>query len=103
MGATVNEDRFGTCAVTLSPAQVAAQSTSEQTFKVKGLKVTDAVMVIKPTHTAGVMPVHARVSAPDTLAITFSNPTGGALTPAAGESYLVHWFRAENVTNAVNP
>lgn len=102
MGAMITEDRHGTVAITISPAQVSANTTAEQTFTVKGLKVTDAVLVNKPSHQAGIMPVHARVSAPDTVAITFANNTAGALTPTASETYYVHWFRAEKITTAVN-
>lgn len=102
MGATINEDRFGTVSLTLSPAQVAQATTAEQTFTCKGLKVTDAVIVNKAGHDAGVMPIHARCSAADTLAITFANTTAGALTPTAAQTYYVHWFRAEKITSAVN-
>ena len=63
MGAQLQEARFGAIKATLSPAAVPAQSTAEQVFPCKGLKPTDLVFVVKPSHTAGVMPVHARCSA----------------------------------------
>lgn len=68
----------------LTPAQVAAASAAEQTFTVAGVKVGDNVSVTPPGITAGVAPVTARVTAADTIGVTFVNPTAGALTPAAG-------------------
>jgi hypothetical protein len=74
-------------AVALTPAQVAANTTAEQTFPVPGLQVGDFVEVNKPTNQAGLGVVNARVSAANTLAITFSNNTGAGITPTAAESY----------------
>lgn len=73
----------------LSPAAVAANTTAEQTFTVTGLDVTDTVSVNKPTAQAGLGIVGARVSAANTLAITFSNNTAAAITPTAAEAYRV--------------
>ena len=79
---------------TLSPAQVAANTTAEQTLIVTGLKASDTVLsVVKPTADAGLGIVGARISADDTLAITFANVTAGALTPTASEDYLVMVMR----------
>lgn len=82
-------------AVTLSPAQVAINTTAEQTFTLNGLKIGDLVNVNKPTAQAGLGIVGARVSAANTLAITFANVTAGAITPTASESYLVDVIRPE--------
>jgi hypothetical protein len=82
--------------VTLSPAQVAVNTTAEQTFTVRGLRTTDIVTVQKPTAQAGLGIVGARVSAPDTLAITFSNNTSGAITPTASQLYYVRVTRPSN-------
>lgn len=75
---------------TLDPASVAANTTAEQTFTVTGLDASrDVVLnVVKPTNTAGLSIVNARISADNTLAITFGNHTAGALDPAA-EDYLI--------------
>lgn len=81
--------------VTLTPAQVAINTTAEQTFTLNGLKVGDLVNVNKPTAQAGLGIVGARVSAANTLAITFSNNTAGAITPTAAEVYLVDVVRPE--------
>ncbi len=73
--------------VKLSPAIVAANTTAEQTFTVPGLLLGDNVQVSKPTTQAGLGIVNARVSAPNTLAIAFSNNTGAGITPTAAEIY----------------
>ena len=70
-------------------AQVNTITTSEQTVTVPGLEVGDFVSVVKPTHQAGLGVVNARVSAKNTLAITFVNPTAAGITPTASEIYLV--------------
>lgn len=76
-------------AVALTPAQVAANTTAEQTFNVPGLQVGDFVEVNKATTQAGLGLANFRVSAANTLAIAFSNNTAAGITPTAGESYQV--------------
>ncbi|CAB4121127.1 hypothetical protein UFOVP154_30 [uncultured Caudovirales phage] len=75
--------------VTLSPATVATTTSAEQTFTVQGLRLHDFVWVNKPTTQAGLCIVGARVSAADTLAITFANVTSGTLTPTGSQVYTV--------------
>ncbi len=77
----------------LTPASVPANNTGVQTFTVNGLTTADKVMVNGPGITVGVVPAQARVSAANTLEITFANLTGGPLTPAAG-TYLVLAIRS---------
>lgn len=77
----------------INPASVAAATSAEQTFTLAGLTTADKVFVIKPTATAGLGIVNARVSAADTLAITFMNATAGAVD-AASETYTVVAFRS---------
>lgn len=77
----------------LTPASVPANSTSEQSFTVTGLSTNDLVWLNGPAPTAGVVPVHTRVSAADTIRIVFANVTAGALTPASG-TYLVLAIRS---------
>lgn len=79
---------------TLDPASIAANTTAEQTFTVVGLTTLDIVHVNKPTNTAGVGIVNTRVSAVDTLAITFINTTAGAIDPAS-ETYNIIAFRQD--------
>ena len=94
MGAMINEDRFGVAAITLDVASVAANTSAEQTFSVKGLRPGDFVHVNKPSLHAGLVVSTARVSAADTLAITFGNTTAAPIDPAA-EPYLLFYFRPE--------
>lgn len=74
---------------TLDVASVASATTAEQTFTVTGLQAGSAVFVNKPDLDAGLGIANARVSAADTIAITFVNATAGAIDPAAGEVYLI--------------
>lgn len=101
MGVMLNEDRFGVISQSINVASVAANTTAEQTFTVPGLKTSDMVFVNKPSVSAGLGIVNARVSAADTLAISFVNATAAAIDPAA-ETYLIFWFRPEKTGSAVN-
>lgn len=84
---------------TLTPAQVNTVTAPEQTFTVNGLLVGDFVQVQKPTAQAGLGIAGSRVTAANTLGITFVNPTAGNITPTAGETYLIKVTRAENPQN----
>lgn len=77
---------------TINPAAVGAATSAEQTFTVTGLAVGDIPVVVKPTGTAGVGIVGARVSAANTLALTFMNATAGSVDPAS-ETYTILAFR----------
>lgn len=77
----------------LDVASVAINTTAEQTFTVTGLTTADKVFVNKPSLTAGLGVVNARVSAANTLAITFVNATGTAIDPAA-ETYAIVALRS---------
>ena len=70
--------------VTLTPVSVAANTTAEQTFTVAGLTSGQPV-IVNPTSNvsqlAGVGIAGARVSATNTLALTFINATSAAITP----------------------
>ena len=93
-----NAQSINVVSVTFNPASVAAATTAEQTVTVTGLKTTDLVFVRKPTLTAGLGIAGARVSAADTLAITFVNATAGALDPGS-EVYQVLVVRPEGDTS----
>lgn len=71
----------------LSPAEVAANTSAEEAFSVPGVAVGDVVQVNKPTAQAGLGIGNARVSAEDTVAITFMNATAAPITPTAAETY----------------
>ncbi len=92
-----NATDFKVLSVTLSPAQVSANPTAEQTFTVNGVQANDVVLSInKPTAQAGLGIVGWRVSAANTVGITFSNNTGGGITPTASQAYKIVVIRPEN-------
>jgi len=72
----------------LTPASVAANTTAEQTFTVTNLNTNDLVFVNKPSLNAGLGIVNTRVSATNTLAITYINATGSPIVPTA-ETYKI--------------
>jgi hypothetical protein len=80
-------------APSITPASVAAATVAEQTFTVSGLTTADKVIVNPPSISNATGIAGARVSAADTLAIRFVNPTAGALTPTSG-TYTVLAFRS---------
>ena len=90
-------NEFGVYIVSASitPAATATITCAEQTFTVTGAKVGDFVMVNPPSITAGVSLTCARVSAANTVALTFCNPTAGSLTAPAG-TYVFKFSRPES-------
>jgi len=102
MGVQMHEDRYGVVAVSLTPAGTAAGPlTASQTFTVPGLKTSDMVRVDPPSTTAGLAIVGSRVSAVNTLQLTFGNFSTGPLTSASG-TYNVFVFRPEAVRTSVS-
>jgi hypothetical protein len=81
-------------APSLTPVQVAANTSAEQTFTVTGLSTADKVFINKPAAQAGLGIVGQRVSAANTLAITFGNFTASPITPTAAETYAVVAIRS---------
>lgn len=80
--------------LTLSPTAVTANTTSPQTFTFVGLTTTDWVDAqYVSTQQTGLSVSNTRVSATNTLEITFSNNTGSTITPTAGGQYLlIHFY-----------
>lgn len=70
---------------TVTASAVSANTTSEQTFTVAGVLVASDVVigVSKPTHQAGLGIVGWRVTADNTVAITFMNNTASPITPTS--------------------
>ena len=83
-----NLAQLGVLSVPVIPVSVAASTTVEQTFTVTGLQVADIVFMSKPSLQAGLSIGTARVSALNTLAVTFSNMSAAAIVPLA-ESYAM--------------
>lgn len=74
---------------TVTPASVAAATVAEQTFTVTGLTTADKVLVNHAAFGNATGIAGVRVSAANTLAVSFVNPTAGALVPAAGTWSIV--------------
>jgi len=89
VGAGTSVTKIVKYAPSLSPVSVAANTSAEQTFTVAGLTTADTVFVNKPTAQAGLGIVGVRVSAANTLAITFGNFTASPIVPTAAQAYAV--------------
>lgn len=74
---------------TITPASVGAATVAEQTFTVNGLTTADKVIVNQAAISNATGIAGVRVSAANTLAVRFVNPTAGALTPTAGTWTIV--------------
>ena len=82
--------------IPLTPVAVAANTTAEQTFTLSGaVAATDAVagLVSQSAPQAGLSIVSARISADNTLAVTWGNWTAGTITPTAGLIYMLSLVR----------
>lgn len=86
---------------TLTPTSVASLTTAEQTFTVTGLVAGSPAFVNKPSVQSGLGIVGVRVSAANTLAITFLNTTAATMTPTA-ETYTVGNFQMPIDTTTAN-
>lgn len=85
-----------------SPLSVANATSAEVAMTVTGLLATDMVVGIsKPTAQAGLAIVNQRISAADTLGITFGNFTAATITPTASQSYAIAVFRQSPVAPLV--
>lgn len=74
---------------TITPTAVSANSVSTQTFTVTGLRTSDVVILNHAAFVYGISITAARVSANDTLEITYQNITGGSITPASMTYYIM--------------
>jgi len=99
---TGNVQSMGVASVTLSPSSVAANTTAEQTFTLPGILATDVLIdVTKPTAQAGLGIVGCRVTAANTVGITFSNNTASPIVPTASQVYLFAWIRPDSTQPGV--
>lgn len=77
-------------------AEVAANTTAEQTVSVPGILTSDILIITKPTHQAGLGYVATgRCAANGTLTVKFTNPTAAGITPTAEEAYSLLRIRPE--------
>ena len=77
---------------------VGATSTAELTATINGLQVGDVISgaITLAAMTTGLSYTNWRVSAANTVAVTWVNATAGALTPPT--VWLLEWIRPENPT-----
>lgn len=75
-------------ASTQSPTLVAPNTSAEKAMTVTGVLATDMVAVVnKPTTQAGLIVGTGRVSAANTVQVSFGNDTAATITPTATETY----------------
>ena len=87
---------------TQSPGAITANTSAEDAMTITGVLATDMVAVVnKPTTQAGLLVGTARVSAANTVQVTFGNDTGATITPTASQSYVVVTLGAALQTTAV--
>ncbi len=78
--------------VSVNPASVAANSVSTQTVTITGAVAGDSVVLNPPAAglTAGLLVTQVRVSAADTVSVTYYNTTGSAIDEGSGNwNYLL--------------
>lgn len=91
-------DRMCISTLSINVASVAANTSAEQTFTLTGLQVGDLILTCnKPSLSAGLSIGNYRVSAANTIAITYVNSTGSAIDPAA-ETYSIVSLRPGQAT-----
>ena len=90
---------MGVITVTYDAASQAANDTDEDTVTVSGLKIGDYVALAAPAHTDGIGICDCRVTADDTLSITWTNPTGAAVDRASAD-FLLFWARPDATKTA---
>lgn len=89
-------------ATTQSPSAVANNTTAEKAMTITGVLATDMVAVVnKPTTQAGLLVGTGRVSAANTIQVTFGNDTAATITPTVTETYEVITIGANFQTTAV--
>jgi len=85
--------------VSITPAALNATTAATETKTIPGLLTTDIIGAVRYggawTVTASI--ANARVSAVNTLAVTFVNPSAGSVTPPAG-TYYFEVIRLSNPT-----
>jgi len=83
--------------VSITPGAIALSSTVDVSVTLPGALSTDFIMnVTKPTLTSGVDIGNARMTANNTMKITFQNSTSAQITPAT-ETYTICLARPSNV------
>lgn len=84
-----------------TPGSVPTISTLAYSVACNGVQVGDFVAAVKPTEQTGLLVGSCRVSAANTIIITYVNPTVGGITPTASETYLILHVPAQ-LNSAIN-
>lgn len=88
VGGGTNLVKYSRFSVSLSPAQVTANTCASQSFTVTGIAAADILIgVVKPTEQAGLSLTPGHVTGANTATINFCNNTGAGITPKAAETY----------------
>ena len=92
-------------ASTQTPTLIAPNTSAEKAMTIAGVLATDMVAVVnKSTTQAGLLVGTARVSAANTIQVTFGNDTAATITPTATETYEVITIGANlTTTQALTP
>jgi hypothetical protein len=69
---------------TLTPASVAAATVADQNLSVTGVEVGDMIVCVQNPIITSVGVIGCKCATAGTVAVTFCNPTAGALVPASG-------------------
>ena len=81
--------KVSTYSPSIDLANIAAASYSTQAFTVSGLNTNDVICVNPPALTTGLYLLSYRVSAADTLSLTFHNTTGSDIDEASATFKIV--------------
>ena len=88
-------DGFCFTEATVTPGAISANTSSDVTVTLQGAKATDIILSVnKPTLTAGIDVGNARMTADNTMKMTFQNSTSATVTPAT-EIYTISLARPE--------
>ena len=74
--------------VTLDPTSVPASSVQKETFTVTGIRLASPLIVNMPTDETGLVLLGSRVTAKDTIELTFWNYTGDAIDVASSTFFV---------------
>lgn len=99
---TSNITQMGIVTITYDPANIATITADEDTVTVQGLKVGDYVALIRTAHVDGAGICDCRVSADNTLSVTWVNPTAGGVNQDP-QTFLLFWARPDQTRASVTP
>jgi hypothetical protein len=80
--------RYARFSATLTPASIASNTCTAQSFTVTGIAAGDILIAVsKPTEQAGLSSLPGHVSGANTTTVNFCNATASSITPTAAETY----------------